>query len=84
VADVALAEIHVKVALAPAPIVVGEAANETVGVALVAAKPLHPVNKPVVKPKAGTITIDENLAARPFHGCTWVLKSRLRVASEEL
>lgn len=52
VADAALAEIHVKVALAPTAIVVGEAANETVGMALVAARPPQPVNKPVVTPKA--------------------------------
>lgn len=52
VADAALAEIHVNFALAPTAIVAGEAANETVGIAPLATKPLHPVNIPVVNPKA--------------------------------
>jgi hypothetical protein len=53
VADEAWAEIQVKVALAPATIVVGEAAKVTVGGigTGVATEPAQPVNKPVVKPK---------------------------------
>ena len=52
VADAALAEVHVKVALAPAVIVVGEAANVTVGAGGVPDLPTQPFNKPVVKLKA--------------------------------
>lgn len=52
VADAALAEVHVKVAVAPTVIVVGEAANVTVGAGGVPVRPTHPVNKPVVKLKA--------------------------------
>ena len=51
-ADAALAEVHVKVALAPAAIVVGEAANVTVGAGGLAPTPTQPVNKPVAKLKA--------------------------------
>ncbi|HZR56119.1 MAG TPA: hypothetical protein VFA74_04565 [Terriglobales bacterium] len=50
-ADAALAEVQVKVVLAPTTIVVGEAAKVTVGAAGVAAKPTQPVNRPVVKLK---------------------------------
>ena len=56
VADAALAEVHVKVALAPAVITVGEAANVTVGAGGVPGMPAQPVNKPVVKLKARDIS----------------------------
>ncbi len=52
VADVALLDVHVKVVLNPAVIVVGKAANTTVGAGgtggAVAEDP-HPLNKPVAK-----------------------------------
>jgi hypothetical protein len=51
VADAALAEVHVKVALVPAVIVAGEAENVTVGTGGEPDTPTQPVNKPV-KPKA--------------------------------
>lgn len=54
VADVALSDVHVKVALNPAVTVVGKAANVTVGAGGTggaAAKDPHPLNKPVVKAK---------------------------------
>jgi hypothetical protein len=56
VAFAALAEVHVKVVLAPAVIVVGAAANVTVGAAGVAAKPTQPVNKAVVELSTRTST----------------------------
>ena len=50
VTDAVLAEAHVKVALAPAVIVPGEAASVTVGSAAgVATKPTQPVKKAVAK-----------------------------------
>ena len=52
VADVAFAEVHDKVALAPAVIVVGEAANVTVGAAGAPDTPTQLANNPVVKIKA--------------------------------
>jgi hypothetical protein len=52
VADAALEEVHAKVALVPAVMVAGEAANVTVGAAVVATKPTQLVNKPVAKLKA--------------------------------
>ena len=52
VADAALAEVHVRVALAPAVIVVGEAENVTVGAGGEPDMPTQPVNKPVVRLKA--------------------------------
>ncbi len=49
VADAAFADVHVRVTLPPGLIEAGEAANVTVGVAGVAARPTQPVSKPVVK-----------------------------------
>lgn len=49
VADAALAELHVKVALAPAIIDAGEAVNATVGTVRVGTKLAQPVNIPVTK-----------------------------------
>jgi hypothetical protein len=53
-ADAALFDVHVKVALDPAVIVVGETANRTVGPAGVSgldAEDPHPLHQPVVKIK---------------------------------
>ena len=50
--DAALTEVHVKVALAPTAIVVGEAATMTVGAVDIAVPPPQAVNKPVIKLKA--------------------------------
>ena len=49
VADAALTEVHVKVAVAPDIIDAGEAANVTVGTVCVGTRPTQPVNIPVVK-----------------------------------
>ena len=50
VTDAVLAEVQVKVALAPTVMVAGEAANVTAGSAAgVATTPTQPVNKPVAK-----------------------------------
>jgi hypothetical protein len=50
-AEAALFDVHVKVALDPTVIVVGEAAKLTVGAAGLAAEDPHPLNQPVVKVK---------------------------------
>lgn len=55
-ADAALAEVHVKVAVAPAIIDAGEAANVTVGTVCVGTTPTQPVNIPV----AMVTTTDNN------------------------
>jgi hypothetical protein len=49
VADAALAEVQVKVALAPAVIVVGKAAKVTVAAGGVPDRPTQPVIQPVAK-----------------------------------
>jgi hypothetical protein len=48
-ADAALAEVHVKVAVAPDIIDAGEAANVTVVTVCVGTRPTQPINVPVTK-----------------------------------
>ena len=55
VADEELSEVQVKVALAPAVIVVGDAANVTVGAGGVPDMPTQPVNQPIVTLKTRDI-----------------------------
>ena len=83
VADEAWAEVQVKVALAPAAIVVGEAAKVTVGGVGtgVATEPAQPVNKPVVKPKVMHSNRREVQGQSLFMSCIRVLKRRPEVAS---